>query len=86
MNEILTAYFASVFTEERDITNVEVRDRCLITLGQVGIRRGEVLGILKDIRVDRSPGPDGIYPRLLREVGEEIAGTLTDIFAASLST
>eukprot|EP00061_Rhincodon_typus_P000631 g12266.t1 len=66
------------------MTDVEVRDRCLITLAQVSIRRGEVLGILKGIKVDQSPGPDGIYPRLLREVREEIAGALTEIFAASL--
>ncbi|PLS49478.1 hypothetical protein CYV29_15670, partial [Carnobacterium maltaromaticum] len=86
MGEILNEYFASVFTEERDMTDVEVRNRCLITLGQVGIRREEVLGILKGIKVDKSPGPDGIYPRLLREAREEIAGALTDIFAASLNT
>eukprot|EP00061_Rhincodon_typus_P000605 g12196.t1 len=68
------------------MTDVEFRDRCLITLGQVSIRKGEVLGILKGIRVDKSPGPDGISPRLLREAREEIAGALTDIIAASLST
>eukprot|EP00061_Rhincodon_typus_P000351 g11415.t1 len=86
MSEILDEYFVSLFTEERDMTDVEVSDRCLITLGQVGIMKGEVLGILKGIRVNKSPGLDVIYPRLLREVKEEIAGALTDIFAASLST
>eukprot|EP00061_Rhincodon_typus_P001415 g14737.t1 len=43
------------YTEERDMTDVEVRDRCLLTPGQVSIRRGEVLGILKGIQVDKSP-------------------------------
>lgn len=29
-------------------------------------------GVLKNIKVDKSPQPDGIYPRLLREAREEI--------------
>eukprot|EP00061_Rhincodon_typus_P001017 g13461.t1 len=37
------------------MTDVEVRDRCLFTLGQVSIRRGEVLGILKGTRVQDEP-------------------------------
>eukprot|EP00061_Rhincodon_typus_P002191 g16843.t1 len=45
-----------------------------------------VLGVLKNIKVDKSPGPDGIYPRLLREAREEIAGALTKIFVSSLAT
>ena len=35
---------------------------------------------------DKSPGPDGIYPRLLREARDEIAGPLTEIFVSSLDT
>eukprot|EP00061_Rhincodon_typus_P009537 g33122.t1 len=33
-----------------------------------------------------SPGPDGIYPRILREATEQIAGVFTDIFVSSLAT
>ena len=36
-------------------------------LVQVIIMREEVFGELKSIKVDKSPWPDGIYPRLLRE-------------------
>eukprot|EP00061_Rhincodon_typus_P013763 g40342.t1 len=46
----------------------------------------EVLGILNCITVDKFPGLDGIYPRLLREAREEIAGALADIFISSLTT
>eukprot|EP00061_Rhincodon_typus_P011316 g36241.t1 len=38
------------------------------------------------IKVDTSPGLDGIYPRLLREAREEIAGALIKIFVSSLAT
>eukprot|EP00061_Rhincodon_typus_P013885 g40535.t1 len=46
----------------------------------------EVLGVLKYIKVDKFPGPDGIYPKLLWEAREELAGALTDIFASSLAS
>eukprot|EP00061_Rhincodon_typus_P009059 g32237.t1 len=38
------------------------------------------------IKVNRSPGPDGIYPRILRKAREQIARALTDIFVSSLAT
>ena len=44
------------------------------------------MGILKSIKVDKSPGPDRIYPRILREARVEIAGALTEIFVSSLAT
>eukprot|EP00061_Rhincodon_typus_P005772 g25685.t1 len=36
--------------------------------------------------VDKSPGPDGIHPRLLGEARQEIAGALTKIFVSSLAS
>ena len=57
--------------------------RCVDILGHVDIKK-EGLGILKSIKVDKSPGPDGIYPRILREARAEIAGALTEIFVSSL--
>ena len=45
-----------------------------------------MLGFLGNIKTDKSPGPDGIYPRLLRETRDVIAGPLTEIFVSSLDT
>ena len=45
-----------------------------------------VLGFLRNIKVDKSPGPDGIYSRILREAREKIAGALREIFVFSLAT
>eukprot|EP00061_Rhincodon_typus_P009081 g32274.t1 len=55
-------------------------------LGHFEIKKEIVLGLLKSIKVDKSPGPTSIYPRLLREAREEIAGVLTKIFVSSLAT
>ncbi|XP_060710826.1 uncharacterized protein LOC132835701, partial [Hemiscyllium ocellatum] len=38
------------------------------------------------MNIDKSPGPDGIYPRILWEAREEIAEPLAWIFMSSLST
>ena len=41
---------------------------------------------MRNIKVDKSPGPDGIYPRILKEAREEIVGALREIFVSSLAT
>jgi len=51
------------------------------SVGCVDIRK-EVLGVLKSIKVGKSPGPDGIYLTILREASEKIAGALTEIFVS----
>eukprot|EP00061_Rhincodon_typus_P007860 g29967.t1 len=55
-------------------------------LGHFEIKKVMVLDLLKSIKVDKSPGPEGIYPRLLSEAREEIAGALTKIFVSSPAT
>eukprot|EP00061_Rhincodon_typus_P003128 g19359.t1 len=64
----------------------DLREGSVKFLNQVAIKKEEVLYILKTIKVDKSPGPDGIYPRILREAKDQIAGELTDIYASSLAT
>eukprot|EP00061_Rhincodon_typus_P016612 g44920.t1 len=64
----------------------DLREGSVKFLSQVAIKKEEVLCIFKSIKVDKSQSPDGIYPRILREAREQIAGTLTDIFASSLAT
>ncbi|XP_067865128.1 probable G-protein coupled receptor 139 [Heterodontus francisci] len=46
--------------------------------------RGEVQEGLASLKVAKSPGPDGLHPRLLNEAREEIADALRTIFKSSL--
>eukprot|EP00061_Rhincodon_typus_P008329 g30849.t1 len=85
MGEVLNEYFASVFTKEEDIVDGESREGYVDIRGHVNIKKEEVLGILKSNKVVKSPGPNGIYPRMRREAGEEIAGALYKIFVSSLA-
>eukprot|EP00061_Rhincodon_typus_P015966 g43929.t1 len=41
---------------------------------------------LKDLNVNKSPGPDGLHPIVLREIAEEIVEALVVIFQESLES
>eukprot|EP00061_Rhincodon_typus_P002472 g17659.t1 len=58
---ILNEYFVLVFTKEKDMTNVEVRDECVNILENVNILKEVVLGFLTCIMIDKYPRSDGIY-------------------------
>ena len=78
MGELLNEYFASEFTKVKDWVDDETGEECVDGLGHVEIKKEDVLGVLKKIEVDKSPEPDGIYPRILREAREEISGALRE--------
>ncbi|XP_072885546.1 uncharacterized protein [Hemitrygon akajei] len=84
--EELNEYFASVFTEE-DISNItdiqgcQGREICAVTITTEKIHRK-----LNSLRVDKSPGPDGMHPRVLKEVAVEIAEALAMIFQKSIDS
>ena len=60
VGEILNEYFASVFTKERDVLTGSVSEVSVDPLEKISITREEVLGLLGNIKTDKSPGPDGI--------------------------
>eukprot|EP00061_Rhincodon_typus_P013567 g40013.t1 len=86
VGEVFNDYFILVFTMEKSMDDGKIREGYVDILGHVDIKKEEVLGVLKFIKIDEYPGPDGIYPRMLREVREEIAGALTETFVSSLAT
>ncbi|XP_059801424.1 uncharacterized protein LOC132378494 [Hypanus sabinus] len=72
MADQLNNYFGFVFTKE-DITNLLeiVGDRGsseMEELREIHVSREVVLGKLKGLKADKSPGPDGLHPRVLKEV------------------
>eukprot|EP00061_Rhincodon_typus_P008316 g30829.t1 len=75
-----------VFTKKCDMVDGESQERYIDVLGQVNINKEVVLGVLKSIKVNKYPGPDGIYSRILREAGEDIAVALYKIIVSSLVT
>eukprot|EP00061_Rhincodon_typus_P014826 g42139.t1 len=69
---------------KKDMEDSEICVQLANMLGHFEIIKEVALDLLKNIKVNTSPGPNGIYPRLLRKVKQEIAGAL--IFVSSLAT
>ena len=70
---ILSDYFASVFTNEPlgelpQMTPIEIHNE----LKDLFINKDMVLKLLQNLKIDKSPGPDNLHPRLLFEIKESI--------------
>ncbi|CAM5084504.1 unnamed protein product, partial [Eretmochelys imbricata] len=79
--EKLNEFFTSVFTAEdvREIPKPEpsfVGDKSE-ELSQIEVSLEEILELIEKFNTNKSPGPDGIHPRVLKELKCEIAELLT---------
>ena len=83
--EILNSFFASVFTDE-DLSDVPVPDNMFDgdKLTDVVFTVEEVAKQLQKLNPTKSPGPDGLHPKVLKEVCNEIAHPLAIIFRKSM--
>ncbi|XP_071944903.1 uncharacterized protein [Antedon mediterranea] len=82
---ILNNFFCSTFTCE-DISDVpELTNRYNgVPLSTLVFSREQVLKKLMSLNPSKSPGPDSIHPRVLKEAAELIADPLTNIFNKSI--
>ena len=86
----LNDYFCSVFTVE-NLDNVPQPKQIYQgseqdCLSNLLVRTEDVKQKLDKLKTDKSPGVDEIHPMMLRELREEIAQLLSEIFQASLET
>ena len=85
--EVLNEFFASVFTKE-NLTNIPhmipVYDGP--ALEDVEITPGMVESKLKELNPSKSPGPDQVHPRVLKELASTVCGPLSHIFRKSLDS
>ena len=82
--EVLNKFFSSVFTEE-DKSNVpDFMTNQTDFISSINVSRDDIINKLKSLKPDKSPGPDCIHPRVLRELSEELADPLKLIFDKTL--
>ena len=86
MAEVLNEYFSSVFTTE-DISSLPVTkfegDKSE-HLGQLFVTPEMIAKKIKKMKYNKSPGVDGIPPKLLKEIVEQISTPLAKCFNLSL--
>ena len=88
MAEVLNEYFSSVFTTE-DISSLPVpftKFECNESehLGQLFVTPEIIAKKIKKMKDNKSPGVDGIPPKLLKEIVEQISTPLAKVFNVSL--
>ena len=76
-----------VFTVEDTNNMPKIDDKKAMT-GEdretIKITKKIMLGKLMGLKIDKSPGPDGMHPRVLKEMVGEIANALVVIYQNSL--
>ena len=86
--EELNRFFGSVFTRE-DVNNVPEFSHPKLPeiniLSNVSICDNDIVNALKSLKVCKSPGPDGIHPRVLKELAVELALPLRRLFEKTLN-
>ncbi len=84
--EALNSFFSSVFTQEpdEDFEAMVLHKAILQPMDDIKISLEEVKEKLKKINVNKSSGPDGIHPRILYELRDELAYPLVMLFNQSI--
>ena len=85
--EILQSQFCSVQTNEpeEDIPRLNAKPVAAEMI-PVKITKDAILKKLSQLDINKSAGPDGIHPRVLKECANELAAPLADLFQASIDS
>ena len=84
---VINKYFSSVFTKE-DLQTLpkmsEGEKSCDMFVSDLVITEKAVRDKLNKLNPNKSPGPDKLYPRILKELSDELAKPLTNFFNLSI--
>ena len=84
MAEVLNEYFSSVFTTEEEISSLPIpfnkfEGNKSQYLGQLFVTPKMIAKKIKKMKDNKSPGVDGIPPKLLKEIVEQISTPLAQL-------
>ena len=85
--EVLNSFFKKVYTLEDDSELPYVGQRRVLHPSQeVTFTEDEIEGLLWKLNIAKSAGPDGLHPRILKELSVQLAQPLFILFRMSLET
>ena len=83
---VLADFFTSVFTIEGDGKMPDIEKVDVPPLETMIIIKEKIKKKLNNFKISKSPGPDGIHPRVLKEVSMSLCTPLARIFETSNKT
>ena len=83
--DVLANFFTSVFTQEPEGDLPAIDSGKVPLLSNIDINRENVKNLLQKCKISKSPGPDEIHPRILKETSEVLCTPLYHIFKCSLN-
>ena len=85
--EVLNSFFKKVYTLEDDSELPNVEQRWVLHPSQeVTFTEDDIEGLLSKLNIAKSSGPDGLHPRILKELSVQLAQPLFILFRMSLET
>ena len=84
--DALNAFFASVFVKEPGENIPSLESRTVASLQDVDFNEDIILKKMKQLKIGKSPGPDQIHPRVLKECAEAFKKPLKKIFISSFES
>ena len=78
-------HFSSVFVEEGDGPVPEFITDFTTILEEINVSDADMLKVLNSLKTSKSPGPDTIHPRILKELSSELAPPLRMLFTKTFN-
>ena len=82
---VLKTFFTSVFTHEPDGPLPDFEPKTDRILSNLTVTQDQMLKKLQSLKISKTPGPDGLHPRVLRELANVLAYPLTLLCNKSIS-
>ena len=86
--KVFLDYFSSVFTTESDQNNLPFFEKrnYETVINDINITEEQIVKKLKKLKVNKSPGPDSVHPRIINELAETLSVPLVIIYNTSIRT
>lgn len=84
-SHVLNKFFSSVFVEEGDGPVPEFTTDFTTILEDINVSDADMLKVLNSLKTSKSPGPDTIHPRILKELSSELAPPLRMLFTKTFN-